>query len=118
MDTEMLRDYCMSLPGTTEDVKWGDHMCFSVGGKLYCIAGFEDTSNVSLKVTDEEFESLTLRTGIIQAPYMARNKWVCMTSRGALSRAEWQRLLRQSYELVLAKLPKKTRMAIAAGAVQ
>ncbi|MFD2720902.1 MmcQ/YjbR family DNA-binding protein [Hymenobacter monticola] len=32
---EALQALCLRLPGTTEDLKWGVHLCFSVGGKMY-----------------------------------------------------------------------------------
>lgn len=102
----------MSLPGAAETVKWDDHLCFTVGEKLFVITGFTDDSNVSIKVTDEDFEVLTEREGIIPAPYMARNKWVSVNKRSALKPKEWQHYLRNSYELVKSKLPKRIRVQI------
>jgi predicted DNA-binding protein (MmcQ/YjbR family) len=29
-----LLEFCRGLPGATEDVKWGDHLVFSVGDKF------------------------------------------------------------------------------------
>lgn len=52
---------------------------------------------------------LTERDGIIPAPYLARYKWVGLRRLGALGDAEMKRFLKQSYEMVLAKLPKKAR---------
>jgi len=112
MNTEKLRNYCLSLRGVTEGIKWEDHLCFMVGEKMFCITGMEDDSHVSFKVTDEEFESLTERDGIIPAPYLARNKWVGITRRSALKPKEWEHYLAQSYELVKAKLPKKVRQEL------
>ena len=45
-------------------------------------------------------------------PYAARAKWVALESQDALPAAEIKKLLRKSYELVLAKLPKKTQAAL------
>jgi len=61
----------------------------------------------SLKVKDDEFEELSVRDGFQPAPYMARNKWVLITNPGRLSKKEWEDFVKQSYELVKAKLPKK-----------
>lgn len=107
MDIERLRTLCLSFPGATEGIKWEDHLCFMVGEKLFLITGMTDDSNVSIKVTDEDFETLTERDGIIQAPYMARNKWVAITKRNALKPKEWEFYLRQSYDLIRSKLTKK-----------
>jgi predicted DNA-binding protein (MmcQ/YjbR family) len=35
MTIEALQALCLRLPGTTEDLKWGVHRCFSIGGRLY-----------------------------------------------------------------------------------
>jgi predicted DNA-binding protein (MmcQ/YjbR family) len=43
---------------------------------------------------------------------MARASWIALENEDALPVTEIKRLLRQSYGLVLAKLPKKTRAAL------
>jgi predicted DNA-binding protein (MmcQ/YjbR family) len=109
MTTDKLRAFCLSLPGVHEGIKWEDHLCFMVADKMFCITGLTDDSNVSLKVSDEEFEELCEREGIIPAPYMARNKWIAVVQRNKLKPKEWERYLRGSYELIKSKLPKKVR---------
>ena len=49
------------------------------------------------------------RDGIIPAPYMARNKWVTLERFDALPDKEIKGLVRHSYEMILAKLPKKVQ---------
>ena len=109
MNIEMLRKLCLALPAATEDIKWGHDLCFSVGGKMFAVAGLESPLQCSVKVNDEEFEELTSREGFIPAPYMARNKWVLITDTTKLSKKEWEHYLGQSYELVKSKLTKKLR---------
>jgi predicted DNA-binding protein (MmcQ/YjbR family) len=41
MNIEALRKFCLSLPAVTEDVKWGADLCFSVGGKMFCVTSME-----------------------------------------------------------------------------
>ncbi|MNC95533.1 hypothetical protein D3C83_126830 [compost metagenome] len=55
---------------------------------------------------------LTERDHIIPAPYMARNMWVMAEKPSALSKKEWEFFVRKSYELVAAKLPRKTQKEI------
>jgi len=112
MTIERLRECCLSFPGVTEGIKWEDHLCFMVAEKMFLITGMSDEDQVSIKVSDEDFDQLTERPGIIQAPYMARHKWVSITRRSALKREEWEHYVRQSYELVKARLPKKIREEI------
>ena len=73
MDTETLRKTCLALKGTTEDVKWEHDLCFSVGGKMYCVTGFSVDSLVTIKVRDDEFDELAGRIAFKPAPYLARN---------------------------------------------
>jgi predicted DNA-binding protein (MmcQ/YjbR family) len=112
MNTEKLTAFCMNLPGAHQGIKWEDHLCFMVAEKMFCITGMHDNTNVSFKVTDEDFEELCERNGIIPAPYMARNKWVAVEKRNVLKPKEWEHYLRQSYELIKSKLPKKVRESI------
>jgi len=112
MNTEKLTEFCLSLPGAAEAVKWEDHLCFTVGEKLFVITGFTDDSNVSIKVSEEDFEELTEREGIIPAPYMEHNKWVAVNKRSALKPKEWEHYLRQYYEIIKSKLPKRVRVQI------
>ncbi|HEX2617659.1 MAG TPA: MmcQ/YjbR family DNA-binding protein [Flavobacteriales bacterium] len=106
-----IRKYCLSLAGTTEDVKWDHHLCFNVGGKMYCITT-PDAFSTSLKADPEEFEELCAKPGVNPAPYLARNKWVQVERGDALSATEWKRLLRISYLEVRKKLPLKAQRAL------
>ena len=108
MNVEQLRKLCLSFPGTTEQIQWGDDLLFKIGGKMFAVTPLIPAPVVlSFKVTDENFAELTERPGVIPAPYLARAKWVALESRDALAIPELELLLRESYELVLAKLPKK-----------
>ena len=112
MDIEWLRAACLSLPGTSEDIKWGNDLCFLVAEKMFCVTNFEPPLHVSFKVSDEEFEELSQRDGFIPAPYMARAKWVMVQQMSKLSKSEWKKYIQQSYDLVKAKLPKKTQAGL------
>ena len=107
MDIEILRKICLSLPGATEDIKLEADLCFLIGGKMLCVTGFESGSSVTFKVPDAEFEELISRPGFNPAPYLARARWVQVEDLDQLSQDEWKRFIKQSYELVKSKLPKK-----------
>jgi predicted DNA-binding protein (MmcQ/YjbR family) len=107
MNIDTLREYCMGLPAVTEDIKWGHDLCFSVAGKMFCVAALEGPLTVSFKVKDDEFDEMSNSPGMRPAPYVARYKWVLVEEVSALSRKEWEHYVRQSYDLVRAKLPKK-----------
>ena len=104
-----LETFCMSLPGTKQDIKWGHDLCFEVAEKMYCVTSVEGGLAASFKVLPEEMETLTERKNIIPAPYMARNNWVFVETASALTPKEWKYYVKQSYELVVSKLPAKTQ---------
>ena len=108
-DVETIQSICLSLRAVTEDIKWGNDLVFSVGSKMFCVIGLEPPFRCSFKVKDEEFEELSIRDGFIPAPYMARAKWVAVNDKARLSKKDWEAYIRQSYELVKAKLTKKTK---------
>jgi predicted DNA-binding protein (MmcQ/YjbR family) len=68
---------------------------------------------LSLKASPESFVELTERPGIIPAPYLARAKWFAIETPNVLDAAEVATLLRTSYDLVVEKLPRKTRETLA-----
>jgi predicted DNA-binding protein (MmcQ/YjbR family) len=109
MNLDELRNFCHSLPGTVEDVKWGADLCFNVGDKMYCITGFEHPVGMSLKTTPEKFEELTQHKSIRPAAYLARYHWVRIEDASAFPTAELKEWIAISYSLVVKKLPKKQR---------
>jgi len=62
-----------------------------------------------VEVPDDEFDELSNQNGFMPAPYMARAKWVLATDPSNLNKKEWERYIKQSYELVKIKLTKKLR---------
>ena len=101
---------CKAFPGVTEDIKWGHDLVFSIGEKMFCVVGLEQSpTTASFKVTDAEFEELAASPNFKPAPYVARYKWVLIEDTNAISAKEWQKYLQQSYDLVKAKLPAKIK---------
>jgi predicted DNA-binding protein (MmcQ/YjbR family) len=116
MNVRSLQEFCRSLPGVTEDIKWEDHLVFSVGGKMFASFNVDRGVPLGFPCSDEDFDALTVRRGIIPAPYAARFGWVSVQEPVSLVQSEARALLRAAHALVLAKLPKRTRETIASGA--
>lgn len=135
-EIEWVRKYCLGMAGATEQMQWGDDLVLKVGGKMFAViplepafaarrsggqaggkfvAGREEWPWLSFKTSPEEFAELTERPGVRPAAYLARAKWISIESEDALAREEVERLLRKSYELVVAKLPKRTQAQIGDG---
>jgi predicted DNA-binding protein (MmcQ/YjbR family) len=113
VNNEQIRKFCLSLPHATETVQWGADLVFKIAGKMFCVVALEPSPvALSFKTTAEDFAELTERKGIIPAPYLARHHWVGLQTRDALSATELKERLRQSYDLVFDKLPRKTRIGL------
>ncbi len=114
MNIDWIRDLCLSFPNTTEQIQWGDDLVFKVAGKIHAITVLKPAKVwLCFKVSPDKFVELIERPGVIPAPYLARAKWVALETKDALSPDELALLLRESYDMVVAKLPRKTREALA-----
>jgi predicted DNA-binding protein (MmcQ/YjbR family) len=108
-----LKAFALSLPQTTLIHQWGG-LVFKVAGKVFIILSVDGDipDGISLKCTPEEFDELVENDGFIQAPYCAKRHWVRLQDLGLVPEGELQALIRRSYELVVAKLPKKVQATL------
>jgi predicted DNA-binding protein (MmcQ/YjbR family) len=106
MNVDTIREFCLSFPHATENMQWGDDLCFKVGGKIFTIIGLENP-RLCFKCTPETFAELIEREDIRPAPYVGRYKWVMLDRPDAVGWDELQELIRQSFEMVAAKVPRK-----------
>jgi len=110
MNIEDIKSICTSFPNVTTDIKWGNDLAFSIGSKMFCVAGLNQVpTSASFKVRDEEFDEMSSRPFHKPAPYVARYKWVLVEDITKMKKTEWQQYLRQSYDLVRDKLPAKVK---------
>jgi predicted DNA-binding protein (MmcQ/YjbR family) len=114
MDEQDLRAMVQGWPGAAAEVKWEDDLVFSVAGKMFMVLCLRGTTagSLSFKVEEHRFLELTERPGFVPAPYLARARWVQLAGHARVPAAELQVLLRNSYELVRARLPKGTRRGL------
>jgi predicted DNA-binding protein (MmcQ/YjbR family) len=113
MTLDRVRTICMTFPEATEQIQWGDDLVFKVCGKMFAVARLDGAGNaLAFKCAPEDFALLIENEDIVPAPYLARAHWVSLTKFDILSAAELARRLRQSYDLVVAGLPKRTQAAL------
>lgn len=108
MDIETFREFCLSLPGTTEGIKW-QHLCFMIEEKIFVIIALDEGNSFSTKCSAEEFVELTAREGIQQAFHMAKRQWIQIANLDVLDDLELKKRVETSRGLVLAKLTKKVQ---------
>jgi predicted DNA-binding protein (MmcQ/YjbR family) len=107
MTNDSIRDHCLSLPHTTEVVRWEDHLLFKVAGKMFAIIEL-DGHSCAFKCTPEKYAELVEMEDIAGSSHnMWKHQWVTTETLTALPEAEFRELLTESYRLVRASLPKK-----------
>lgn len=84
---------------------------FKIAGKMFAVTVLEGAAKycLSFKCTEEKFAELIEQDGIDPAPYSARYHWVALENFDVLSEKELKALLRNSYDLVFEKLPRKVK---------
>lgn len=113
MTAEWIRQQCLASPKATETVQWGNDLVFKIAGKMFAVTCLEVSPYLcSFKCTEEKFTELIERPGIVPAPYLARAHWVAIQPEAAMTRTELKALLREAYDEVVARLPKKLRAAL------
>lgn len=107
---------CLRLPAATKVVQWEGTSVFKVGGKMFALSGgFTADSGYMFKVSDMAYGMLIEHGLARPAPYLARAKWVQLVGNNALPDAELSAYLAQAHALIVAKLSKKLRNALALG---
>jgi predicted DNA-binding protein (MmcQ/YjbR family) len=106
MNVDEIREFCLRFPHATENLQWGDELCFKVGAKIFVMLGL-DNPRLCFKCAPETFAELIEHEDIRPAPYVGRYKWVMLDRLDALRWNELQDLIRVSYEMVAAKAPGK-----------
>jgi len=115
MDLDTIRQICLAHKGTTEEVQWGEHLLFKVGGKMFCITNMTNPGDTAFKVENDEFEALCDSDIFISEPHLARAKWVKVIRPEAIRIQEWKSRIETSYDLVFRKLTKKMQGEIQGG---
>jgi predicted DNA-binding protein (MmcQ/YjbR family) len=110
MDADELRDYCLAKPGAWPDTPWEGDAVAKVHDKIFAFLGAE---SVGLKCggTREEADEWLLRypqDATVMA-YIGRSGWNTQRIDGAIPDDELRDAIDESYDRVVAKLPKKHR---------
>lgn len=104
MNFESIRRFCLSFPHATENLQWGDDLCFKVGGKIFALLDLNAVPpRLMFKCDPERFAELVEYEEIIPAPYLGRYKWVSFERLDVLPWIEVKDLIEQSYGMVEAK---------------
>ena len=112
MDIESIRDYCLKKNAVTEGLPFGnDVLVFKVAGKMFLLASLDEQPLwMNLKCDPEKAIELRERYDSIRPGYhMSKIHWNTVEVNGELKPELIRELINHSYDLVVAKLTKKTK---------
>ena len=98
-----LREICLNLPEVRETVKWG-HPTFEAGKKIFAVLdSYQGRTCIAFRASPESLPALLADERFYEAPYGARQSWLCMPADGRINWKELTGLLRDSYRQVALK---------------
>jgi len=112
MSPSMLNDLILALPHVEETTPFGpEHFVHKVGGKIFAIhSPMDDPLRLNLKCDPDRAVLLREKhESIIPGYHMNKRRWNTLILDGSLSTGMVKELIRHSYELVFASLPRKVR---------
>jgi len=114
MDQHELKAACLALPGSAEEFPFGDEVSvFKVGGKMFALS-LLDAEPLQLSVKCDPDLAVQLRAAhpaIAPGYHLNKRHWNTVTLDGSLPDQMVTDLLTDSYDLVVASLPKARRPA-------
>lgn len=114
MNIEEYRDYCLSLPATTEGFPFDDKaLVFKVCNKMYALTNIENFASINLKCDPEYALELREQYPAVRPGYhMSKKHWNTIDLDGSISNKLLQEWIKHSYDLVVKGLPKKVRVEL------
>ena len=113
MTYDELLAYCLAKPGARQDEPWEGDIVVKVGSKVFAFLGTPTGGTVGVKcgpnrdVADEWLDRYP--DDAAPSAYIGRSGWNRLTLDGAIPRDELLEAIDASYDMVVAKLPKRER---------
>ena len=115
MTLESLRDYCMELPGVTEELPFGpDTLVFKVMGKVFALTSLDSPSlSFNVKCDPEKAEELRANyTDVLPGYHMSKKHWNTVHVTGSISSELLFSWVKDSYDLVVNTLTKTAKQEL------
>ncbi len=111
MTREALLEYCLGKPGAWEDEPWDGDIVVKVGPRIFAFLGSGTSVGLKCGQTREEADEWLTRypdDASVMA-YIGRSGWNTLRLGGAIPEPELLEAVDDSYDAVLAKIPRKHR---------
>ncbi|MCM1151255.1 MAG: MmcQ/YjbR family DNA-binding protein [Alistipes sp.] len=121
MNIEDFRAWCLSMEGASEKMPFGkaasdydrNLLVFEVAGKWFCFVNIDLFDFCNIKCPPERIAELQDRyEGVTPGYHMNKKHWISVHFDKDVPDTTIRELVRQSYDLVAATLPKKEREAL------
>jgi predicted DNA-binding protein (MmcQ/YjbR family) len=112
MHIESLRDYCLSKPGTEEELPFGpDTLVFKVNKKIYLLTGLNGEGlRFNIKCDPARaIELLEEYPTVLPGWHMNKKHWNTIVADGSVPDSILKEWIDHSYELVAGKSKKQTK---------
>lgn len=118
MNIEEFREYCLSFKGVSEKMPFGkatseydrNLLVFSVADKWFCFVNVDVFDFCTIKCDPESVRPLQEQYYDVGPAYhMNKKHWISVWFNRQLSDEQIRQLVRRSYELVVASLPRNVR---------
>ena len=109
MNIEELRNFCLSLKGAAESMPFDNKtLVFSIKGKMFCGTDITTFELVNVKCVPEKAIALREQYDEVNPGYyMNKKHWNSITTNGKITKEQFEKWIKESYDLVIAGLPKK-----------
>jgi len=109
MNIDEIREYCLSFKGTAEKLPFDETtLVFTVQNKMFCLTDLVETESINVKCDPEEAVALRERyEEVLPGYHMNKNHWNTVIITGKIPNALVKEWIKNSYDLVVASLPKK-----------
>jgi predicted DNA-binding protein (MmcQ/YjbR family) len=111
MNIEEFREFCIGMKGVTEELPFDENtLVFKVMGKMFALTGMDNFVSVNVKCDPEKAIELREEYNAVKPGYhMNKKHWNTIEVNSDMSDQELRDWVLHSYDLVVEKLPKKTR---------
>ena len=121
MNIEEFREWCLSFEGASEKMPFGkvaseydrNVLVFEVAGKWFCFVNIDVFDFCCIKCDPDRIGELQAQyEGATPGYHMNKRHWISLHFDKDIPDAMIRELVRQSYDSVVASLPKKEREAL------
>jgi predicted DNA-binding protein (MmcQ/YjbR family) len=110
MNTEEIRAFCLSLPGTTESFPFDEvTLVFKVMGKMYCLMNLDGETGVNLKNTPEKIVEMQEQYPFVFPGYHMNKVHWNVVKTGPAPAILLRQWIEESYELVVKGLTREKK---------